>query len=264
MYQNSVSSSEAAAPQYGTSMSTTKEAITFVSEEQVRPVVYNGRSHTSILFKTHGSVWPKVLPYCLVNMTVMGVTEYLYHQGVNLYFSQKGHSFMSVIVGFLVVSRVNVIVSRYMDMKANLNNLFTTATILLSNTAAVAQDQTEEGAVQWRHDVCYRTMIFIQSAVAFMRFRSTEQNVWDMPGLEEDERRYMMDNIYQPGSPAARFAHGGTQRLLAENARVATRMSGRLLSTIVENRNKLNTALAVPTENKLLGYADHLYTAYTK
>lgn len=195
----------------------------------------------------------------------MGVSEYLYQvQGVNLYFSQKGHGFMSVIVGFLVVSRVNVIVSRYMDMKTNLNNLFATATMLLSTMAVVAQDQTEKGAIQWRQDVCYRTMIFVQSAVTFMRFRSTKQNVWDIPGLEAVERQFMVDNTYQPGAPAARFAHGRTQRLLTENARVTTRMLSRLLSTIVENRNKLGTALATPTENKLLGHVDHLYVAYTK
>ena len=46
-----------------------------------------------------------------------------------------------------------------------------------------------------------------------------------MSGLEADERQFMVDNIYQSGAPAAVFAHGGTQRLLTENARVATRMS---------------------------------------
>jgi hypothetical protein len=61
---------------------------------------YESDSHIRVLFQMYGSVWPAVLPYCIVSVTITALIAYL-HQSkhiVDLTFaSSTGHSFMAIM-----------------------------------------------------------------------------------------------------------------------------------------------------------------------
>ena len=71
-----------------------------MGKEAVRRVSYNSDSHTNVLCQVYGSAWPKVLPYCLLNMAWICFIEFLrYYTSVDISFhSLKGFSIMGILV----------------------------------------------------------------------------------------------------------------------------------------------------------------------
>lgn len=45
-------------------------------------------------------------------------------EGINISISDKGHSFMTLLVAFLIVSRVNISVTRYNEARGNLEVMY--------------------------------------------------------------------------------------------------------------------------------------------
>ena len=59
-----------------------------VQKQKKRVVHYDSDSHLRVLFQMYGSVWPSVLPYCLVAVAVTYLIYYLQnHKIVDLTFS---------------------------------------------------------------------------------------------------------------------------------------------------------------------------------
>jgi len=73
-----------------------------------RDVIYDEDDHLGVMFQLYGSVWPKVLPWCIAVMTITYLFIYLRNHGiVDLTIADNtGHNFMSILVSFLVVTRV--------------------------------------------------------------------------------------------------------------------------------------------------------------
>jgi predicted membrane chloride channel (bestrophin family) len=58
-----------------------------------------------------------VLPYCILNCLLMVVVELLAIWDVKIAFSPAGHGLMTLIVSFLVISKVNLTYDRYMNAR---------------------------------------------------------------------------------------------------------------------------------------------------
>ncbi len=69
------------------------------------------------LCECSGSVWLQVLPYCCVNVVFMGVIQYLAKHGVKIAFSIQGHTLMTLLISYLVVSKINLSYDRYMKAR---------------------------------------------------------------------------------------------------------------------------------------------------
>ena len=94
-------------------------------------VIYNSESHWSVLTQRFGSIWHKVIPYCIVNVLFMIGLTYLHryfgkHPAMQfpLELGSEGHKFMKFIVAFLVVSRVKMAMDRYNEARANIGILY--------------------------------------------------------------------------------------------------------------------------------------------
>ncbi|CAB9522054.1 Bestrophin, RFP-TM, chloride channel [Seminavis robusta] len=70
-----------------------------------------------ILFELKGSIWSAVLPFCLLNCTIMLFVELLAMGDVRIAFSPSGHGLMTLIVSFLVINKVNLAYDRYMNSR---------------------------------------------------------------------------------------------------------------------------------------------------
>ena len=76
-------------------------------------VLYDNKNNLRILFSLRGTVWPRVLPLCILTVVLTIVTYELRKQDiVDLTFSLDGHKLLSVMVAYLVVSRADARVAR--------------------------------------------------------------------------------------------------------------------------------------------------------
>jgi len=75
------------------------------SRQKKRVVQYDTDNHLRVLFGMYGSVWPYVLPYCIVAVLITALINYLQdHDIVDLTFaSSTGHNFMAIMVGTLLL-----------------------------------------------------------------------------------------------------------------------------------------------------------------
>jgi hypothetical protein len=71
----------------------------FTKSETKRVIRYESDSHVRVLFQMYGSVWPAVLPYCIVSVSITAIIAYLQsNRIVDLTFaSSTGHSFMAIM-----------------------------------------------------------------------------------------------------------------------------------------------------------------------
>ena len=89
---------------------------------------YDTRNHCNILFQCYGSVFPRVISFCITNVIIMIAVKQIsdrygeYSSGLKI--SNVGHSFISLIVSFLLVSRVNTSLGRYNEARAYLGQMY--------------------------------------------------------------------------------------------------------------------------------------------
>ena len=87
---------------------------------------YDTRNHCSILFQCYGSVFPRVISFCITNVVIMILAKLITdaYEWDALQVSNIGHSFISLIVSFLLVSRVNTSLGRYNEARSYLGQMY--------------------------------------------------------------------------------------------------------------------------------------------
>ena len=97
-------------------------------KSQPRPytVLYNSESHWSVLTQMNGSSWPRVFPYCCFNVGIMLLLTYFSEwDGIDaLKISNQGHTFVTMVMSFLLVSRVTMALSRYSEARNQIGAMF--------------------------------------------------------------------------------------------------------------------------------------------
>lgn len=138
------------------------------------------RSNLGIFTKLYGSVWPKVLPFCVVNV----VSTYAIHvlrseYGVDLTFRQDGHGFVSVMISFLVVTRSQNVFARYMEARSSLEALFRSCREVVQHVCVITGHRTDEAARLWREEVAFRVITLVRITLKSLEHKSTGQASWE-------------------------------------------------------------------------------------
>lgn len=95
------------------------------SLSQVYSVMYEAENHGSVLLQTYGSIWSRVLPYCIINTAFMYALVYLRDKyDLSLTISNEGHTYVSVVVSFLLVSSVELVLQQYADAREHLCTIY--------------------------------------------------------------------------------------------------------------------------------------------
>lgn len=147
---------------------------------RVHSVSYTAGNHVQVLFQMYGSAFPQVLPFVLCNMVWTLAVEYLKTNGVvDLTFhSSVGHSFMGLLVSFLIVSRSQISYNRFMTFRNLLAKQYCMCRQLAQFTMVYTfQTQTPE-ARQWRQEVCFRTIVLLRVTMDALLWSSTERGKW--------------------------------------------------------------------------------------
>lgn len=157
---------------------------------RVHRVSYTAGNHIQVLFQMYGSAFPQVLPFVVINMLWTLAVHYLKEKNiVDLTFhSSVGHSFMGLLVSFLIVSRSQISYGRFMNFRNMLAKQYRMCRQIAQFTMIYSfQNQTPE-ARQWRHEVCYRTILLLRVTMDALLWSSTEREKWEQEYFKYQQR----------------------------------------------------------------------------
>ena len=114
-------------------------------------ITYDSKDHFGVIFSVHGTVWPSVLPLCIINMCItIFVFLLMDFDVVDLTFADDGHKILATMVAFLVVSRVSAAYNRFWEARTLLSKALQQCRQLSILAAAFTRNDKSEGAQNWR------------------------------------------------------------------------------------------------------------------
>ena len=157
-------------------------------------IQYNTRSHLSVIFQRHGSVWGQVLPYCLLNVILtIFCRQYVYQflEAHNVILSGSGHSRSTFVVSFFVVSRCTLALKRNDDAYANLFKMTSSIRELISSITVSTASDISTTAKSYRNNVAYHACIMLRLAVSSIDYQESNNNddallPWMLPELNTE------------------------------------------------------------------------------
>lgn len=172
--------------------------------------------------------------------------------------SNQGHTFISLVVAFLLVSRVTTALGRYNEARNCLSVMYKETRELIQDACVLSNTALDENAVEWRHELAYRCLILLRTAMAVIDYPTTGVPAWDIPELTGMERE---DVLCANG--ARHWAHAERTEF-EDSMRVPIRLAYLLRKTIHSHWTRLpeGDKLQVAHENKLLQRVDHFMGGY--
>jgi len=95
---------------------------------------------------------------------------------------------VTFIVSFLLVSRVAIAQRNYMTARRALSDMCREVRHGVQNACVFSYSCTDVPSKEWRHEMAYRSMIFLRTAMAVIDFPSTKLPSWEVSDLEGKER----------------------------------------------------------------------------
>ena len=182
---------------------------------------YDSSNHVRVLCQQYGSIWCKVLPFCLLNMGLSSTLVYLMkYQNITLEISSQTHGVLSVIAAFLSVTKITLSLDRYQQLREQLSILYREPREFIHHMAVFTRNDTPQSVIkppsrmggtgmgrssaqprsphqtnidpltaapEWRGEVAYLLIILIRTVVAALSFDATGIPAWDVPELANTE-----------------------------------------------------------------------------
>mmetsp|Transcript_2031 Transcript_2031/g.2718 ORF Transcript_2031/g.2718 Transcript_2031/m.2718 type:complete len:321 (+) Transcript_2031:174-1136(+) len=114
-------------------------------------ICYDSKKHFDVILSITGTVWPNVMPLCLVN-TFVTIVVYVLREldVVDVTFDPAGHSTMSIMVGFLVVSRVCAAYNRFWEARTYVAKSLQQCKQLAVHAATFSKANNSNDANEWK------------------------------------------------------------------------------------------------------------------
>jgi len=175
--------------------------------------------------------------------------------------SSQGHSFITLVVSFLLVSRVNIALNRYNEARSHLGVMYRESRELIQNTCVFSSNQTDRKASEWRNEVAYRCLLLLRTAMAVIDYPTTNQPPWDIPELSGFELEDVKKSIFI-SNDVRRWAHEERSEW-EETMRVPIRVAYLLRKSIHSHGKCLGEpGLPISHENKMLSSVDQFMNGY--
>jgi predicted membrane chloride channel (bestrophin family) len=173
--------------------------------------------------------------------------------------STQGLGFITMVVAFLLVSRVNIGLGRFNEARSNLEILYRETRELVQNVCVLSNHDTSEQAKAWRHELSYRLLLLLRTSMAVIDYPTDFIAAWDIPELKGEELEDIKNVLTGPCSK--RWAHA--ERGEWENSmRVPIRIAYLLRKTIHAQDKRLQVPMVTAHENKLLASVDTFMSGY--
>jgi predicted membrane chloride channel (bestrophin family) len=220
-------------------------------------VTYDSSSHWSILTQQWGSLWPKLLPFCLLNVALMGILHILLAHGIDMHLSEVGHNFMGFVVSFLLVSRVSMGVARYYEARECLENMNKSCRQLVHTACVYSNLDQSIRAKEWRSEICYTTLVLLRSTMAVIDYPSMGIKVLDLPELQGA----LLEHLLRSNTSTTRWLHE-PRSVQEENIRVPTQISYLLRKIIRSQEGRIEPAIPVIAEGDLYAFVNSIMDGY--
>jgi hypothetical protein len=222
----------------------------------------------------------QVLPYCLFNVFLMILATWVDDhntQSWKLKISSQGHSFITLVVSFLLVSRVNTCLTRYNEARGYIGLMYQHVREVVQDSCVFSRsssanptttETTTTTPQQWRHDVAYQAIVLLRTAMVVIDYPADKLLPWNIPELNGAERGMILnDGFLNPAN--LRYSHTAATPPPAhrhddweEAMRVPIRLSYALRKTIQTQSTILTPAIAVVQENRLHASVDAIMNGY--
>lgn len=229
---------------------------------KIHRVSYTAQNHIQILFQMYGSAFPQVFPFCLSNfvwtLLVVALKE---RQIADLTFhSSVGHSFMGLLVSFLIVSRSRISYDRFMEFRRHLATTYRSCRELAQFTTVTSYETQTPQAKEWRSEVCYRTILLLRVTMDALLWSSTERKKWEEEYYQYDEN-CDSDNVSEHFLRFRALTHGRRSRI-DETMRAPISFAHVLRLIIMQHPEYLGYKLPVNDYRDLLHFVTSFQDAY--
>ncbi|KAL3794229.1 hypothetical protein ACHAWO_006473 [Cyclotella atomus] len=124
----------------------------------------------AIVFRYAGTVWPLVLPYCILNVVILTLLTILQNTfQVHLSILPQGHALMSLLIAYLGVSKVNLAYERYMTAQISTGHALMILRELNQLALTLTENCSGEEADEWRSTTHQSIIQLIHETVATLR-----------------------------------------------------------------------------------------------
>mmetsp|Transcript_10926 Transcript_10926/g.16378 ORF Transcript_10926/g.16378 Transcript_10926/m.16378 type:complete len:313 (-) Transcript_10926:234-1172(-) len=132
-------------------------------------IIYDSKNHFKVIFSITGTVWPSVLPLCLINVAIT-LAVYLLrdYDVVDLTFADDGHKILATMVAFLVVSRVSAAYNRFWEARTLLSKALQQCRQLSIHASAFSREDKNEKADKWRMMISKRTIKLLKKTMSVL------------------------------------------------------------------------------------------------
>jgi len=201
-----------------------------------------------VIFKIQGSVWRKVLPFCLFNVAITAGI-WILHKSLDIHLAFDGglgYQYMSVLVSFFIVSNVNTAYNRFWEARGFLGKALNAACMLASRAALYSSHDQSDKAHIWRAALQNRLLELVEKSMYIVQH-------------ERAAAFNLMGKIVDPDSTPFQ-KHGLRKSIhiqkvnkLREDALTASESSLAVDAVIFTNGKYLDTPLKVQEKMELLG-----------
>ena len=168
----------------------------------------------------------------------------------NLSFTDSGHVFMSLMVSYLIVSRLSNSLDRYMDARQNLANIVRCSREIVMQSITFsrfgAENKNSQAAMKWRIKVAKKVISVLKVISNTLQYKSRRINYWEkeQTGISSNDQRAC---LYVIGK---------------SNERAPLVLNFFLKGMIASHEKKLPRALEVVEELVLLQFSSDLMKSY--
>lgn len=179
-------------------------------------------------------------------------------QSVRLEISPQGHSFITLVVAFLLVSRVNIGLARYNEARTYIGSMYQHVRELIQGSVVFSNH--EPSAQEWRHTVSYRCLLLLRTAMVVIDYPIDRVLPWDIPELNGAEAIDVKEHSFLHDANR-RWAHGNRTEW-EEAMRVPIRIAYLLRKAIHEQTTALSVPIVAGQENRLHANVDNIVGGY--
>lgn len=151
-----------------------------------------------MIFRLNGSIWPRVLPWCIFNTSIAFLVRYCHHYApktVDFSFESSGLAFIGVLVSFLVIARSNKAYYGWIGSKNRVRDLNKNFRQLSQLMATFTRHDNSSSAAKWRFEVCRRAIILLRVIVAVLEHDKKEQQIWQLSELTCKEKKAILHSV---------------------------------------------------------------------
>jgi len=235
---------------------------------------YDTKMHWNVICQLYGSVWLKVLPCCVATVCLTIGIGYLRDvAGVDLTIPDSGQTFISSLMSFFLVTRVNLAYGRFMK-SANTVEMYMKDLrdlVQMANVFTVQDDDEEEVeddyVKKWRLQLARDVISILYATSALIQCRDEDtywmKFVWEDGHFKGNEFSNELERII---CDKKQVLFGSTDRKAIEdknwevNTRAISLLTFRLKRTIATSQVNLDTKEL----NYLLGLASEFSNSFSR